>query len=98
MSRSVRKSTFSLRKYANSNKKKTSPPKLKKKNQIKNSDIFHISAQNTNSWNSLEPPQWGGSIEYPQSLFLSKNKKNNVYHCKPEFYYVKAGFKGVKMI
>ena len=27
---------------------------------------------------SLEPPRWGGSNEYPQSMFLSRNKKNNV--------------------
>ena len=29
---------------------------------------------------------------------LSKNKKNNVYPCKPQFYYIKVGFKGVKII
>ena len=27
-------------------------------------------------------------------MFLSKNKKNNVYPCKPQFYYVKVGFNG----
>ena len=45
----------------------------KKKNgnfQIKNSDIFHIAAQNID---------WGGSNEYPQCMLLSKNKKNSVY-------------------
>ena len=36
---------------------------------------------------SLEPPRWGGSNEYLQSLFWAKNKKNNVYPCKPQFYY-----------
>ena len=31
----------------------------------------------------------------PQSLFSSKNKKkNNVYTCKYQFYYIKVGFKG----
>ena len=35
---------------------------------------------------------------YPQSMFLSKNKKNNVYPCKPQFNYIKVGFKGVKSI
>ena len=24
--------------------------------------------------------------------------KNNVYPCKPQFYYIKVGFKGVKII
>ena len=40
----------------------------------------------------------GGSNKYPQSMFLSRNKKNYVYPCKPDFYYVKVGFKGVKII
>ena len=66
--------------------------------QIKNSDIFLISAQNIDCGYSLEPPQRGGSNEYPQSMFLSRNKKNNVYLCKPQFYYIKVGFKGVKII
>ena len=42
--------------------------------QIKNSDIFHISAQNIDCGYSLEPPQQGGSNEYPQPVFLSRNK------------------------
>ena len=64
----------------------------------KNSDIFHISAQNIDCGYSLEPPRWGGSNEYPQSMFLSRNKINNVYPYKPQFYYIKVGFKGVKII
>ena len=66
--------------------------------QIKNFDIFLISAQNTYCVYSLEPPQRGGSNEYPQSVFLSRNKKNNVYPYKPQFYYIKVGFKGVNII
>ena len=31
-------------------------------------------------------------------MFLSKNKKNNVCPCKPQFYYIKLGLKGVKII
>ena len=65
---------------------------------IKTSDIFHISVQNIDCGYSLEPPRRGGSNEYPQSMFLSRNKKNNVYPCKPQFYYVKVGFKGVNII
>ena len=30
---------------------------------------------------------------YPQSMFLSRNKKNNVYPYKPQFYYIKVWFK-----
>ena len=40
-----------------------------KKNQIKKSDIFHISAQNKDCGYPLEPPRRGGSNEYPQSMF-----------------------------
>ena len=31
-------------------------------------------------------------------MFLSRNKKNNVYTCKPQFYNTKVEFKGVKII
>ena len=61
----------------------------------KNSDIFHISAQNRFMYAS-EPPRRGGSNEYPQSMVLGRNKKNNVYHRKPQFYYIKLGFQRVK--
>ena len=64
----------------------------------KKTDIFYISAQNIDCGSSLEPPRRGGSNEYPQSMFLRRNKKNNVYPCKPQFYYIKVGFKGVKII
>ena len=40
----------------------------------KNSDIFHISAQNLDCWYLLEPPQRGGSNEYPQSMFLAEER------------------------
>ena len=66
--------------------------------QIKNSDTFHISAQNIYCGYSLEPSRRGGSNEYPQSMFLNRNKKNKVYPCKPQFYYIKVVFKGVKII
>ena len=47
--------------------------KKKKKIWDKNSDIFHISVQNIDCGYSLEPPRRGGSNEYPQSMFLSRN-------------------------
>ena len=85
-----------LRKHAYSNIQKISPPKTENF-QIKILISFHISAQNTNCGYSLEPPRRGGSNEYPQSVFLSRNKKNNIYPCKLQFYYIKVGFKGVKI-
>ena len=66
--------------------------------QTKKSDTFQISAQNIDCGYSLEPPRWGGSNEYPQSMLLSRDKKNNVYPCKPQFYYLKVGFKVFKII
>ena len=88
---------MSLRKHAYSNTLKILPPKMAIFH-INNSDIFHISAQNIDYGYSLEPPRRGGSNEYPQSMFLSRNNKNNVYPCKPQFYCIKVGFRGVKII
>ena len=53
--------------------------------QIKNSDIFYISAQNIDCGYSLEPPRRGGSNEYPQSMFLSGNKKQMFTPVNPSF-------------
>ena len=74
---------------------KISPPKNESFQIQKNLIIiFHISAQNINCGYWLEAPRRGGSNEYPQSMFLSRNKKNNVYPCKPHFYYMKVGLRG----
>ena len=79
--------TTSLQKHAYTNIQKVSPPKTyffffsdKKKLCY----IFYISAQNIDCGYSLEPPRRGGSNEYPQCMSLSRNKKNNVYPCKPK--------------
>ena len=52
---------------------------------MKNSDIFHISAQNIDCGYSLVPSRWGGSNEYPQSVFLSRNKKKMYTPVNPSF-------------
>ena len=88
---------YSLRKPAYSNILKILQPK-RENFQIKKSDIFQILAQNIDCGNSLEPSRQGSSNEYQQSMFFKQNKKNNVYPCKPQFYYIKVGFKGVKII
>ena len=75
---------MTLRKHAYSNILKISPPKTESF-QIKNSDIFHTSAQNIDCGYSLEPPRRGGSNEYPQSMFLSRNKKNTYTPVNPIF-------------
>ena len=77
-------------KKKNERKKK----KKKKKSQIKTL-MFFIFLLKTDCGYSLEPPRRGSSNEYPQSMFLSKNMKNNIFPCKTN---IKVGFKGVKII
>ena len=36
---------------------------------MKNSDSFHTFAQNIDCGYLLEPPRWGSSNDYPQSMF-----------------------------
>ena len=64
---------------------------------MKNCDMFHISAQSIDCGYSFEPPRRGGSNEYPQYMYLSGNKKNNVYPCKPQFYYIKWDLRESKL-
>ena len=80
-----------LRKHAYSNIQKILPPK-NENFQIKKSNIYHISAQNIDCGYSLEPPRRGGSNEYPQSMFLSRNKKKIMYtSLNPSFTIQKWG-------
>ena len=53
--------------------------------QVKSFDIFLIFAQNIDCGYTLEPPRRGGSNEYPQSIFWSKNKKNRYTPAYPSF-------------
>ena len=76
---------LSLRKHAYSNIWKISPPKKTENFQIKNSDIFHISAQNMDCGYSLEPPRRGGSNEYPQSMFYAVIRKIMYTPINPSF-------------
>ena len=61
-------------------------------------DVFLTFALNIDRGYTLEPPHRGGSNEYPQYSFESKNKKQNVYPCQPQFYYIKVRCKGVLII
>ena len=65
--------------------------------EMKNSSSFQISVQNIDCGLALEPPRRGGSNEYPQFMFLSRNKNSNVYPCKPQFYCIKVGLWGSKL-
>ena len=53
--------------------------------QMKFFDIFLIFAQNIDCGYTFEPPQRGGSNEYPQSMFWSKNKKIMFTPVNPSF-------------
>ena len=49
---------------------------------MKNSDSFHIPAQNIDRVYLLELPHQGSSNKYPWSMFLRRIKTINVYSCK----------------
>ena len=53
--------------------------------QYKIYDIFLIFAQNIDCGYTLEPPRRGGSNEYPQSVFWSKNKKKRYTPANPSY-------------
>ena len=63
---------------------KISPPKTESF-QVKNSDMFPISAQNKDCGYSLEAPGRGGSNEYPQSLFWAEIWKIMFTPVNPSF-------------
>ena len=51
----------------------------------KNSDIFHISAQNIYFGYTLEPHRRGGSNEYPESMFWADIRKLMYTPVNPSF-------------
>ena len=63
---------------------KISPPKPKRV-QIKILIFITSLLKNIDCGYSLEPPRQGDSNKYPQSMFLSRNKKNNVFPCISSF-------------
>ena len=73
---------IALQNHAYSNIQKTSPPKTKFSDKKKISGIFsYFCLKDTN-------------VDY----FRAKHrKKNNVYPCKPQFYYIKVRYKGWKL-
>ena len=89
----IKTSNISLRKHAYSIILKISPSKTIKKKSDKKLYFFRVSARNIDCGYSLEPPRRGGSYDFPTIYVLSRNKKNNVYPCKAQFYYIKVGFK-----
>ena len=54
--------------------------------------IFLISALNIDCGYSLEPPHRGGSNEYAQSMFLSRNMKNIITLLSKKFRFLVVKF------
>ena len=79
-----RKSYRALRKRAYSNIKKNLSPKTETF-QIKNSDIFHISAQNIDCGYSLEPPRLGGFTSIHNLCFWTELRKIMYSPVNPSF-------------
>ena len=68
--------------------------------QIKKSDIFQYFCSKHRLWVLGEAVLTSTNdlcFAEAQSMFLSRNKKNNVYPCKPQIYYLKVRFKGSKL-
>ena len=86
---------YPLRKHAFSNIKKISPPQTENF-KIKKLWYFPYFCSKHRLWVLVRTASTRWSNEYPQSMLLSRNKNINVYPCKPYFYYIKVGFKGVK--
>ena len=74
----------SLQKHAYSNILTILPPK-NENFQIKNSDIFHVSAPNIDCGYPLEPPRRGGSNKYQQSMFGAEIRKLTYTPVNPSF-------------
>ena len=56
--------------------------------QIKNSDIFHVSAQNIECEYPFVKCLDEAVLTSTHNLCFEQNKQNNVYPCKPQFYYI----------
>ena len=57
-------------------------------------NMFNIFAQNIDCGYTLELPRRGGSNEYPQCMFWTKNKKIRYTPANSQFFYIKVGLKG----
>ena len=73
-----------LRKHAYSNVQYILTTK-KWKFSDKNSDISHTIGQNIDCGYLLERPRWGGSNEYPQSMFWAEIRKIMYTPVNPSF-------------
>ena len=90
-------SSDTLRKHAYSNILKFLPRK-NENFQIKKFLIFIHFCSKHRLWVLVRNASPRRFLQVPTIYVLSRNKKNNVYPCKPQFYYIKVGFTGVTII
>ena len=76
---------YALRKHAHAICRDFFQKKKKVKNSLEKNDFLMFSIQNIDCLYTLEPLRRGGSIEYPQSMFWSRNNKNRFTHVNPSF-------------
>ena len=62
---------------------------------VNNCEVFLIFAKNVDFGYTLEPPQCEAVLTSTYNLCFRAKIRENVYPCKPEFYYIKVGYKGV---
>ena len=84
-----------ITKHAYSNMLKILPSK-NKKNQIKILIFFTFLLKNIDCGYRLELPQYSTSTY--NLCFWAEIRKNCIYPCKPQFYYIKVGLKAVIII
>ena len=63
---------------------------------MKKCDIFLVFAQNINCGYTIEPLHFSEAVlTSTHYICFRAKKKKNEYSCKPQFYYIKVGCKGV---
>ena len=86
-----------LQKHAYWNILKILPPKMKKI-QIKKPWYFSYFDSKHRLWEFVRTASSRRVLTSTHNLCFRWNKKNNMYPCKPQFYYIKVGFEGVNII
>ena len=72
---------------------------MKKKQNKKKTTKKKTTRNNENKLRGKENKSGEAVLTSTHNLcFWAEKKKNNVYPCKPQFYYIIVGFKGVKII
>ena len=57
-------------------------------------NYFHIFAKKNRLWGHVRTASLRRLYRVPTVYVLEQKQENNVYPCKPQFYYIKVGCKG----